>query len=99
MYSDGTEIRFDEDCQLISSTDNLTPEELKIFPNPVSSFLDISELPDFQRIRIYNSVGKLIEEFDNSQSKVDCSQLPKGFYTLILILEKNRSLSTKFIKK
>ena len=98
-YPDGTEIIFDDDCKLFSSTKNLTEEELNIFPNPVIDILDISQLPNFQKIRIYDSLGKLVKEVENHHSKIDCSQLPNGFYMLVLILEDNQKISTKFIKK
>ena len=97
-YSDGTEIRFENDCRIFSSTENLTQEELEIFPNPVVDLLDISQLPTFQKIRIYDSVGSLIKEYNNGVSTIDCSELSKGFYTLVLVLKDNRRTTTKFIK-
>lgn len=96
-YPDGSEIIF-ENCQL-SSIKNLIQEEIKIFPNPVDDFLELSKLPDFQKILIYNNIGRLVKVHDKLISKIDCSELQKGFYSLVVVLKDNQKIATKFIKK
>ena len=82
------------------STTNFNTNLISIFPNPTSDYFTInSNSSNIFKIAIYDSLGKLIKNYNNipSQTKVDISELEKGIYFLNV---KNETLNfnTKIIK-
>jgi len=63
-----------------------------IYPNPASDFINITNCNN--TIYIYNSLGQLIEIFDNKNKIIDISILSKGIYFI-----KSGEYNATFIKK
>jgi hypothetical protein len=72
---------------------------INIFPNPVTSVLQIETDIEIQNIRIYNQVGQMISQSQlNNTKTVDVSSFEKGIY-FILIENKHGIFSRrKFLK-
>ena len=92
----GNPIYFTEDCTL-----NIEPnivEETKIFPNPSSSFITIESPLAFQKIMMYDVLGKLVlsQPSKNNICQVDVSNLKTGIYFLRIIGE--TSFTKRIIK-
>lgn len=77
----------------VSDTKN---QRLKIYPNPTSDFVEISNVKDLKIVRIFDLTGKLV--LQSANSKIDVRQLPKGQYILNVHAGEQIS-SQKFIKK
>ncbi|NNF35288.1 MAG: T9SS type A sorting domain-containing protein [Saprospiraceae bacterium] len=77
---------------------NVETSEMKIFPNPVDDFLDLSQLQISKtaRVRILNSSGQLVIERSLGNGRIDLS-LSSGSYYLH-ILDETQSYTGKFIK-
>jgi len=69
-----------------------------LYPNPVESQLTILSEFNYNLIYILNVAGEKILSFPSKIKKIDISTLPKGFYTIQLVGEKN-ILTQKFIKQ
>lgn len=94
-------IEFRSDCGTVSSGweanytsviddigfDTNELNSIEIFPNPVSSVLNIVNLPDNSTVLIYDNKGSVCLEQLNTNNFIDVSSLAKGLYTLKVDLE------------
>ncbi|QOD59722.1 T9SS type A sorting domain-containing protein [Polaribacter haliotis] len=79
------------------SVDNfLNDDKISIYPNPVSSILNIRITSEVKKVIIYNLQGQKILE--SISDKIDVSNFSKGIYMLKVITENNRISTKKFIK-
>jgi len=64
-----------------TSTTNLHKKDIRLFPNPASDYLRISEDSEVSSIAIYSLVGRKVKQFDATFTKqFDISDLPDGLY-------------------
>ena len=60
---------------------------LRVFPNPVRSYLNISYEESFS-YRLFNSIGQPIWEGESSGDiQMDCHTLSQGMYILLIVTE------------
>lgn len=79
----------------LGNSDFLTPNpKIKIYPNPSAEVINIDSKYTFEKYSIYNNEGKLIQNANIVNNKINISDLSKGQYTLLL--DKN---SHRFIKE
>ncbi|MGB0427370.1 MAG: T9SS type A sorting domain-containing protein [Flavobacteriales bacterium] len=70
---------------------------IQLYPNPVSSSLNIQSSENWKRYQILNSTGQLIENHIFNSLKIDVSSLPQGVY--ILKIESDVAVETiRFVK-
>lgn len=76
---------------------SLNENQILLFPNPSSDFINVKGISDIQNIEIYNSYGKLINTFKPKCSNycVDIKSYLQGVYILI-IYENN--ITPKYFK-
>ncbi len=83
----------------LANHDLVKDNEIKIFPNPVKSDLNLI-LPKNQKIQkvsIYGLDG--VKVLEKTSEKLDVSNLPKGTYVLKVESQEGKSFSRKFIKQ
>lgn len=74
-------------------------QQVSVYPNPVSSVLNIESKGEVIKYSIYNLNGSLISDFRaNSVNKIDVSKLNSGIYFLKLMSENKQIQTLKFIK-
>ncbi len=65
-------------CELLVAVDNIISDtNVKLFPNPTEDILTI-EVDDFNKIQLYNTVGKLL--LTSTQKQIDLSSFASGVY-------------------
>jgi Leucine-rich repeat (LRR) protein len=85
-----------EECRTQAlSTDDFLQKDVNVFPNPVSNFLTIESIKEFDFIEIYNTIGKRI--LKTTERKIDFSSFTSGIY-LLRIISDNKVLTKKVIK-
>lgn len=83
----------------ILSISEITEEQLKIYPNPVSNILTIqSEIIPIDRVVIYSILGKKIKEIGIDFNNIHTEDLSKGLYLISIYTEKGTTVK-KLIKK
>lgn len=83
----------------ILSISEITEEQLKIFPNPVSNILTIkSEIIPIDKVIIYSILGKKIKEIRIDFNNIHTEDLSKGLYLISIYTEKGTTVK-KLIKK
>ncbi len=74
-----------------------TAQEFSIYPNPVSSVLNIQTEEMVKQMEVYTLEGKLVKE--SKENKIDVSPLPTGFYIVKILTSEGKIGVKKFIKK
>lgn len=100
LNGDGFELHWTSDYSP-EGIDDLSVEDLYLFPNPAATTVDVS-LPETMRdaeILLYDVSGRLVRKCPNAgdtQVNVDVSLLPNGFY-VVVIQNDNYSVKKKMI--
>lgn len=83
------------------SNDNFQIDDnsnIKIFPNPSKSILQIKNTSNIDRISIFDSLGKVILMQTQNNNEINLEKLSKGIY-LIEVSTENEKVYRKFIKE
>jgi len=89
------------DISVITGINEIERNNVRIYPNPVSSFLTIINMEGTEMIKISNILGETIESIKVSDSNADInvSNLSKGIYFISLIKNNGIVETTKFSKE
>lgn len=80
------------------ATANVTKEnQVKFYPNPVSSILNINSGNKIEEVKVYNVTGQELKS--EKTDKIDFSRFPKGMYIISVKDSKGNVSSEKIIKK
>ncbi|MFZ4929043.1 T9SS type A sorting domain-containing protein [Chryseobacterium sp. Mn2064] len=108
QLGDGTTVEKNTFIQLVCPVSSLAVEEispvsdhLKVFPNPVQDFLNVSFDKNIASVEVYNAVGQqvLVKIINNNKGQVDFSALPSGVYMVKINAANNVVKMTKVIKR
>ncbi len=73
---------------------------IKIFPNPATEYIELSENEKVAKIIIYNLTGREMKRFDAyNGEKYYVGDLPKGLYLVQLLDNKNQNIVTQRVSK
>lgn len=81
----------------VAGTDDFNKSSISLYPNPISSMLNIITNEEIQSIVLYNSLGQQILQSNNKQ--IDLSAVRSGIYLLNTHLANGQSQTFKVIKK
>lgn len=74
--------------------------DIKVYPNPATEYIMVSENNQIDKVMIYNVLGKLVKTFDaESHKKYQIGDLPKGMYVVRLLDSENKLIKTRRITK
>ena len=86
----------------VLSNSNANLSEKFSIKNPVENYLDLklnnTDL-QFEKVEVYNLLGKIIKSEQYSDENIDVSNLESGIYILKITDFNNKIYSTKLIKK
>jgi hypothetical protein len=73
---------------------------ISIFPNPAISALSITSSVDYNKVKIINSIGQTVANYEDEPTMISVFDLSNGIY-FIQLLDKNGNLlkTEKFIKE
>ncbi|MFB9052503.1 polysaccharide lyase family 7 protein [Formosa undariae] len=93
-----SEFRIFEASSLSIEASPLDDSKVTISPNPATNNITINGAEDFNNLKIYDHIGKLIiNQFYNGQS-VDISHLNSGLY-IVRLSGKSQTINKRIIKK
>lgn len=81
----------------LSTLEN-TSQEMQLFPNPATDFIQIKHLKNISKINIYDFNGKLMDAKLTENNKINVSELPAGNYILEVTTKSIQKHIIKFIK-
>lgn len=77
-----------------------TAEDLRIFPNPVTTTFEIGHSDRVASVRIINMVGREVKQFAFAAGQAyNITELPQGMYLVQLRDEKEEVIHTQRVKK
>ena len=79
--------------------DELSRQDVKLFPNPAQDQLQLSYSTPIQQVDIFNAEGELVfsETPDTEEASLQISQFPAGIY-IVRITSGNQIITRKFVK-
>jgi hypothetical protein len=83
---------------LLELATNNIDSHLIIYPNPVSSILNIDYNSDIESIAIYSITGTLVKEIKGKVTSIELSNLSNGSY-FITIQSNKGVINKRFIKQ
>lgn len=78
--------------------EDLTTNQIIIYPNPAQEYLNIYHQDDIYKIEIFNYLGQRLIYQANNSSKININNLETGTYDLKLVDQKGRIYHKRFIK-
>lgn len=88
-------------CNNINSK-NAILTNWKVFPNPGSTELNITNVEKLKLLRVIDNIGRLVMEVDltaQNTGRITVSELKSGLYMLQLIDQENKEYSTTWMKQ
>lgn len=82
----------------LSTSEVSTKNNINIYPNPATDFLNVTKVSNKASYKIYSLAGKLVSNGIVTNQKIDVSSLAKGVYVISISDIGNEILNTKFIK-
>lgn len=95
-YSD---IQYFENISTVGTEDQYSDIQLDLYPNPVSSTLNLKMDATFEKIEIYDAMGKLINNYDGSVSTINVSAWNKGIYLFKFVDEQGQFTTRQIMKE
>ncbi len=94
-----------DDISITSSTlstsevKNNAADKIKVYPNPFSDVLNISDISNVKNVLITDITGRLVKTISNPSSELHLSELNQGMYLIILEMKDGSKQMIKTIKK
>jgi serine protease len=91
---------YEDYCVYIGPEAGISESELdfRIYPNPVTSYLQFESSVDIASLTIQSVDGKMIRTIQNPNTQIDVIDLPNGIY-LIQIKTESATKTLKFVKQ
>lgn len=79
---------------------NGDPVEVRLFPNPTTSYFQITSSVAVQSVEVFNLLGRKMKTFDFAVSRFfDIADLPDGMYLVQLIDDQKNIVTTHRLQK
>jgi hypothetical protein len=83
----------------VSANDSLQNSTLKLFPNPVTEYINLVGVPDKGSLTIINSSGAIVKQEQYlTRNAVSVSDLTPGLY-YVIFFDGRKRMTSKFIKR
>ncbi|WP_258561901.1 glycine-rich protein [Chryseobacterium chendengshani] len=82
----------------LSTSEVSKKNNINIYPNPATDFLNVTKVSDKATYIIYNIAGQLVIKGDMTGGRIDVSGLKKGTYVIAIEDKGKDLLKSKFIK-
>jgi len=86
-------------ADFIASVDRSIDDLVQLYPNPTHDYITFGEQSKWNRVKIMNSQGNSIGDFQIVNNRIDVSKFRQGLYLIELTDKFNNKVVARFIKK
>lgn len=83
----------------LSTSETKTKEALKVYPNPFSDSVNISDVSKIKSVQIIDGAGRIVKTFESPSSELQLSDLKQGMYLIVLQMKDGSKQVVKSIKR
>lgn len=83
----------------LSTSEVDVKENFKVYPNPFTDFVNISNVEKVKSVRVMDVSGRIVKTIEKVSENINLSELKSGMYLLNLELKDGSKVSYKIIKK
>ena len=94
-----TQVTATVDVGCLSTSETDAKDRLKVYPNPFSDVIYISDISKVKNIRISDASGKMVSSIAKPASELRLTELPPGMYIILLEMNDGSAQTIKTIKK
>lgn len=87
------------ELKVLATSESAAKNDLKIYPNPFSDIINISEVEKVKSILVMDISGRVLKSINNISSNLNLSDLKAGLYLLNVQYKDGSKSSHKLIKK
>lgn len=78
---------------------SLNKNNIKVYPNPFTDVVNISDIKDVKSISVVDVAGRLVKTFEKPSTSLQLRELNSGMYVVILNMNDGSKQTVKVIKK
>ncbi|MFL9835205.1 Ig-like domain-containing protein [Chryseobacterium terrae] len=87
------------DVNCLATSETKAKDNIKVYPNPFSDIVNITQVELVKSIKVSDVSGKLVKTINNPTSTLRLGDLSQGMYILLFDMKDGSKLSHKIIKK
>ncbi|MGL6125810.1 T9SS type A sorting domain-containing protein [Chryseobacterium artocarpi] len=87
------------DASLATSETSVVKNEIKVYPNPFTDILNISDISKIQSVSVVDLAGRVVKTINTPSSVLQLGDLKQGMYLIILNMKDGSRHVIKSIKK
>lgn len=84
---------------LATSETNVKKDDVKVYPNPFTDILNISDIKNVKSVSVMDIAGRLIKNIEKPSSTLHLGDLKQGMYLVVLNMNDGSKQTIKAIKK
>ena len=83
----------------LATSETAAKKDVKVYPNPFSDIINISELKDIKSIKVTDVAGRTLKTIENPTKEINLSSLNSGMYLITMYFKDGSQNTVKAIKK
>ncbi|NMR35958.1 T9SS type A sorting domain-containing protein [Chryseobacterium aquaticum] len=87
------------DASLSTSDLSVVKKNVKVYPNPFSDIINISEFKDIKTIKVTDVAGRTLRTIENPAQEINLGSLNSGLYLITMYFKDGSQHTVKTIKK
>ncbi|WP_332452934.1 fibronectin type III domain-containing protein [Chryseobacterium aquaticum] len=87
------------DASLSTSDLSVVKKNVKVYPNPFSDIINISEFKDIKTIKVTDVAGRTLRTIENPTQEINLGSLNSGLYLITMYFKDGSQHTVKTIKK
>ncbi|MCX8524112.1 T9SS type A sorting domain-containing protein [Chryseobacterium formosus] len=87
------------DASLSTSEAAAAKKEVKVYPNPFTDIINISEFKDIKTVKVTDVAGRTLKTIENPTKEINLSSLNSGLYLITMYFKDGSQNTVKTIKK
>lgn len=87
------------DASLSTSDLSVAKKNVKVYPNPFSDIINISEFKDIKTIKVTDVAGRTLRTIENPTQEINLGSLNSGLYLITMYFKDGSQHTVKTIKK